>query len=185
MSTFAWIGGGAAAVAAVVGALYLAGFGGVVRVVGAITGALGDAAQWLRSWLRKPGNKTRGICLILAVTAMSLGLQSWQRGTVIIQQRADYTALKAKTDADLKTAAQQVEARDRTIAQFIKAAEEQMKLLELAKQQNRQALVEAEAARKRAAESEAKYQEAFNNKPPECTAALQLMAKACPSLEKY
>src|SRR5687768_10256663 len=100
MSMFAWIGGGAAALAAVVVILYFSGFGGVVRVVGAITGALGDGAQWLRAWLRKPGNKTRGVCLVLAVVAMSLGLQSWQRGTVIIQQRADYTALKVKTDAE-------------------------------------------------------------------------------------
>lgn len=185
MSIWTWIGGGAAALVAVVAALYFAGLGGVVKMVGAVTGALGDAAQWLRDWLRRPGNKTRGVCLALAVVSMCLGLQSWQRGTVIIQQRADYTALKERTDREREALVSEREARDRTILQFVKNAEEQMRLLELAKKQSAQYLAEAEAAKLRAAESEAKYQQAFNDKPPECTAALAVMARACPTLQGY
>lgn len=185
MNVFAWIGGGAAALVAVVAALYFAGFGGVVRAVGAVTGAIGDGAQWLRAWLRKPGNKTRGVCLVLAVVAMSLGMQSWQRGTVIIQQRADYTALKAKSKADLKTAADQVAARDRTIQKFTDLAAKQKLLLEQAARENQAAVEQMRRAQAEAAKSEAKYQAAFDARPPECEAALQVMAKACPTLKDY
>lgn len=185
MSIWTWIGGGAAAMALVVAALYFTGLSGVVSVVRAFFGALGDGAQWLRRWLKQPGNKTRGLCLVFAVISMGAGLQSWQRGTVIVQQRADYTALKSKTDAEREALAEQMQARDKTIAQFVRKAQEQMRLLDIAKAQSAQALAEAEAAKKRARESEAKYQEAFDNKPPECAAALQVMAKACPSLQGY
>lgn len=185
MSIWTWIVGGTAALAAVVAVLYFAGFGGVVRVVAAITGALGDGAQWLRQWLRKPGNKTRGICLVLAVAAMSLGLQSWQRGTVIVQQRADYTALKTKTDADLSAMAKSIRERDDRIAEFKALAARQMKLLEDARNENADAIARAREAQQRAAQSEAKYQEAFNSRTPECATALEVMARACPALKDY
>lgn len=185
MSIWTWIIGGTAGLAAVVAVLYFAGLGGVVRVVGAITGALGDWAQWLRDWLRRPGNKTRGICLVLAVAAMSFGLQSWQRGTVIIQQRADYTALKTKADADMAALADSIKLRDERIAEFKALADRQMELLEVARGENAEAIARARAAQQRAAESEAKYQEAFNNRTPECSTALEVMARACPALKEY
>lgn len=185
MNIWTWIIGGTAGLAAIVAVLYFAGFGGVVRVLGAITGALGDGAQWLRQWLRKPGNKTRGICLVLAVAAMSFGLQSWQRGTVIVQQRADYTALKSKTDAQLEEFAKSITARDERIAEFSALAARQIKLLEEAKLESAGAIARARAAQQRAAESEAKYQEAFNSRTPECATALEVMARACPTLSDY
>lgn len=166
-------------------AAYFAGLGGVVRVVRAVFDFLGDVAQALRAWLAKPGNKMRGLCAVFAFGFLAAGLQSWQRGTVIVQQRADYTALKEKTDAERADLQGRISERDRRIAQFIEYAEAQKRLLAQLQEQSAAAAAEAEKQRERAALSEAKYQEAFNARPPECEAALQVMAKACPTLKDY
>jgi predicted HicB family RNase H-like nuclease len=185
MKWFLWIGGGLAGTAAIVAVLYFLGFGGVVRVVRAILDFLGDLAQSLRDWLRRPGNKLRGLCAVFGFMFLAAGLQSWQRGTVIVQQRADYTALKDRTDSEREALQADIGARDKTIKQFTDLAERQKLLLEQAARENAAAVAAAEAQRRRAAESEAKYQEAFNARPPECESALQVMAKACPTLKDY
>lgn len=185
MKWFLWAGGAAAAVAAVVAAMYLMGLGGVVRVVRAAAGWLGDTAEALRQWLREPGNKTRGACVAFALLLLVAGLQSWQRGTVIIQQRADYVALQQKTDAERLNLSAQIGAREATIRKFTDLAEQQKQLLAEAKRQNALALEAAKAAQRRAAESESKYQAAFTQRPPECKAALEVMAQACPTLKDY
>lgn len=185
MDVVKWVAGGAAGLLLIVGALYLAGFGGVVKVVQAVLGFFGDSAQSMRKWLQVPGNKIRGLCAVFAVCFLAAGLQSWQRGTVIIQQRQDYTNAQAEWGLKFRALQADIEARDATIKRFTDLAKQQMELLDQAGRENQQALESAEAARRRAAESEAKYQEAFNQKPPECAAALQVMAKACPTLQGY
>ena len=185
MNTWLWIGGGVAALAGVVALLYFAGLGAVVKIIGAILGGIADAAQWLRAWLRKPGNKTRGVCLVLAFMAVSLGMQSWQRGTVIVQQRADYTALEERVALERAALQTELEARAETISQFVALAARQKALLAQARLQSAVALEEARKAREQAMESETKYQDAFMKRPPECKAALEVMAAACPSLSGY
>lgn len=185
MSWLWWVGGGAAAVAAIGGALYFFGLGGVAKVARSVFGALGDAADALRRWLREPGNKTRGLCAVFAVLFLAAGLQSWQRGTVIVQQRRDFTDLKSRTDAQAATFQQQIAARDRTIKQFMDLARRQKELLAQAAAQNAEVLAAARKAQARAAESEAKFQDVFLKRPPECRAALEVMAAACPTLKDY
>lgn len=185
MKWFLWIGGGLAGVSLVVAALYLLGLGGVVRVVKAVGDALGDLAQSLRAWLRKPGNKVRGLCAVFGFLFLAAGLQSWQRGTVIIQQRADYVALQQQSARDKATLAEQVAAREATIKRFVALAEQQKVLLAQAAKENELAVAAARAAAARAAQSEKKYQDAFLQRPPECKAALEVMAAACPTLQGY
>lgn len=185
MKWFLWIGGGLAGAAAIVGLLYFLGLGGVVRAVKAIGNFLGDLAESLRSWLRKPGNKLRGLCAVFGFLFLAAGLQSWQRGTVIIQQRADYVALQERTDQEKRTLAQQIADREATIKRFTDLAERQKDLLAQAARENEAALASAKLAAARAAESEQKYQEAFQQRPTECKAALEVMAAACPTLKDY
>lgn len=168
-----------------VGVLYLLGFGGVVRVVRAATGFLGDVAESLRRWLRTPGNKMRGLCAVFGFLFLAAGLQSWQRGTVIIQQRADYVALQERTAQEKRTLAQQVADREATIRRFTDLAERQKELLAQAALENEAALAAAKLAAARAAESEQKFQDAFQQRPTECKAALEVMAAACPTLKDY
>lgn len=184
MNWLAW-GGGAAALVAAGAALWFFGLGGVAKVLRSIFGALGDAAAWLRGWLQRPGNKTRGLCAVFAAASLCAGLQSWQRGTVIVQQRADYVALKDTTDAEKRTLSQQIADREATIATFTALAARQKQLLAQAALDNAAALALAYEAQREAAESEAKYQDAFLKRPPECKAALEVMAAACPALEGY
>lgn len=185
MNTWIWLGGGAAAVSAIVAILYFAGLGGIVRVFGAVFGFLGDTAQWLRQWLRRPGNKIRAVCLVLAIVAACAALQSWQRGTVIIQQRADFTALKERTDAERVLLLERIADREATIAEFVLLADRQKVLLDRARQENAEVAAEAARQRERAAKSEREFQDVFMKRPPECKAALDVMAAACPSLENY
>ena len=63
--------------------------------------------------------------------------------------------------------------------------ERQKDLLAQAARENEAALASAKLAAARAAESEQKYQEAFQQRPTECKAALEVMAAACPTLKDY
>lgn len=178
------VGGGTGALLAVL-ALHFFGLGGVLRVVRAVFDALGDAAAAVRDWLRNPGNKTRGIAGVCALGFAVAGLQSWQRGTVIVQQRADYVRLQQDRAADRTAYERDLGARDKAIAHFVRLAEEQLRLLEIAQQQAADALADAAKARAQALASEARWQEQYEQRPPECQAALQVMAKACPTLAEY
>ncbi len=180
-----WVGGGTAVVAALGAALYFFGLGGVAKVARSVFGALGDFADTVRSWLREPGNKTRGLCAVLALLFLGAGMQSWQRGTVIVQQRQDFTDLKTRTDAQAATYRKQIAARDRTIKQFMDLAERQKALLARAKLENAEALAAARKAQARAAASQKQFQDVFLKRPPECRAALEVMAAACPTLTDY
>ena len=180
-----WIGGGLVALVVVVGAAYALGLGGLLRVVRAVLDALGDAAKSAREWLAVPGNKTRFVCAAFALLFLAAGLQSWQRGTVIVQQRADYTRLKDDTGKERAGWAEKVGERDRTILHFAQLAEQQRRALDLLAEQNAQALKDAAQAKRQALEAEAKFEQEFASRPPACEAALQAMAKACPTLKGY
>lgn len=184
MNLSVWVGGAIAAVAAT-GAMYFMGLGGVVRVVRAIFDAIGDLAMAVRDWLRKPGNKIRGMCAVFALAFLAAGLQSWRRGTVIVQQRQDYVSLKDKTDRERQALLGQVTERERTIERFVQLARQQKELLDKARSESQAALDAARRAQELAAQSERKYQDAFMQRPPECKAALEVMAQACPTLKDY
>lgn len=185
MSWLWWIGGGTAALVLVLGLGYLLGLGGVVTVVKAVLGAMGDAAATFRRWLRIPGNKTRAFCGALALTCLVAGLQSWQRGTVIIQQRADYLALKDRTDLERAGFVRQLAEKQAVIDGFSRIAEQQRHNLDLLAIQNRQVLDEAERARSDAREQAAAFKDAYANRPADCTQALQALELACPTLRDY
>lgn len=188
MSAWMW-GGVGLAVAA--GAWFI-GLGSVASVLRSIMGALADWVRYARRWLSIPGNKMRMVFIGLALGFLAAGLQSWQRGTVIIQQRADYTRLQEQsawekeamtgTITDLHGA---VAARDRVIERFIELAEQQKDLLKVAADQAAAALSDAEHAKQAAAAAERRFQDEFDGRPPECEAALQVMARACPTLKGY
>lgn len=182
---WAQIGGIAAALIAVVAALYFFGLGGVLRVMRAVAGFFGDVAEGVRKWLKTPGNKVRGLCALFGFAFLAAGLQSWQRGTVIVQQRADYTALKEKTDAEKAELAGRIQTRDQRIAEFTALANRQKALLAQAQLESQAQIEALREAKRQAALSEAKYQEAFKNKTPECATALEVMARACPALSGY
>ena len=185
MKWILWAGGAGLAGIAVVAFAYLSGFSGVIRVVRAVLDFFGDTAQALRDWLRKPGNTVRGLCAVFAFGFLAAGMQSWQRGTVIVQQQADYVALRVKTDGEKAELQERIAAREATIAKFTELARQQKLLLEQAARDNAEAVAAARAAQDLAAQSERKYQDAFMQRPPECKAALEVMAAACPTLKGY
>ena len=171
---------------------WFVGLGSIAAMFRSILGALADWMKVSRTWLSVPGNKTRLLFVALAVGFLSAGLQSWQRGSVIIQQRADYGRLQERADWEKGIMTEQsdelhgaVAARDSVIQRFIDLAERQKELLRIASDQAAAAMTEAEAAKAAAADTERRYQEQFDNRPPECEAALQVMARACPTLKGY
>lgn len=180
----AWIWSAGAALVLVAVGWYF-GLGGLAKVGRAATGALGDWAAGAREWLRRPGNKLRAVCGALALVSLCAGLQSWQRGNVIIQQRADYVRLERDTGEQIGALRGDLALRDQAIARFTELARRQMELLEVARQEARDAMVEAERAKVEAAEARKRFDQRFDERPPECEAALQVMAKACPTLSDY
>ncbi|AWD92433.1 hypothetical protein [Xanthomonas phage Carpasina] len=176
----------------VVAALYLAGLGGVVRIVGAVFGFLGDSAQSLRVWLRRPGSKMKALRMLGTVAFIITGLIAWRRGEVIADQQVQYINLKTRAEeADKKASADrqillsQMSDRDKAISAFMAAADRQKELLDAATRASKDALRAVEAEKKRASASAKKYQSAFDDRPEECKAALSVMEKACPTLENY
>src|SRR5690606_13057708 len=99
----------------------------------------------------------------------------------IVQQRADYVRLQQDRAADRTAYERDLGERDKAIGHFVRLAEEQLRLLEIAQQQAADALADAAKARAQALASEARWQEQYEQRPPECQAALQVMAKACPT----
>lgn len=175
----------------VVGAWFI-GLGSVAAVLRSILGAFADWMRYARRWLSIPGNKMRLVFVGLALGFLAAGLQSWQRGTVIIQQRADYVRLQEQSEwekAALSSANEDLQgavgARDRVIQRFMELAEQQKMLLDVAASQAAAALSEAEAAKQAAADANRRFEQAFESRPEECKAALQVMARACPTLKDY
>lgn len=186
-----WVLGGVVAAALAVVAWFV-GLGSFVAIFRSILGALADWVKVARRWLSIPGNKTRLLFVALAVGFLSAGLQSWQRGSVIIQQRADYVRLQEQSEwekAALSSANEDLQgavgARDRVIQRFMELAEQQKMLLDVAASQAAAALSEAEAAKQAAADANRRFEQAFESRPEECKAALQVMARACPTLKDY
>ena len=187
-----WIAGGFAAVLAVGGLLYFFGFAAVLKLAGdAVRFVAGSISRFLK-WQRVPGNGTKSIAAVLAFMSLTFGIQSMQRGHVIIEQQGRYTSLeksKAQELADAERArlglVEEVSLRDQRIEEFRDLARQQMALLDQQKAENKDLAAEAAIARAAAAKSAAAYQREFQGKPPECAAALQVMAKACPTLQGY
>ena len=173
-------------------AAYFVGLAQLAKIVRTVLGALADWSVTAREWLRTPGNRMRLTCAALALLFLAAGLQSWQRGTVIVQQRADYVRLQEVTDWEKARLASEAEVllghvaeRDVVIARFIELADQQMALLRVAEAQAAAALAEAAAAKLAAEDAERRFQDAFEGRSPECEAALQVMAAACPTLQGY
>lgn len=175
-----------AIIALVVGGTgWAVGLGSLAQI--ARTG-LGVVADWLgrvRGWLRTPGNPLRATCAVLALACVAVGLQSWQRGSIIQHERAKYALEKERAKFRIESLSSSVSERDQAIARFTRLAETNRRLLEIASRQAEVALQDAERARVAAADSEQRFQDAFDRRPPECEAALQEMARACPALSDY
>lgn len=185
MNAFHGVLGGAGTLAVVVAVMYFAGFGGVVRVVRAVFDFLGDVAERARNWLREPGNKTRAMAGLFAFGFMAASLQSWHRGVELEQREAAHALVVTDLNGQLGTLRRALGDRDAIIARFRELADEQKRLLDQLAGQNAAAVAAAQAAREKAAETEAKFQAEFSRRPPECRTALEVMAKACPTLRDY
>lgn len=179
-----WVVG--ALIALAVGGIgWAIGLGNLAKIVRSGLGIVADGFGRMRAWLSTPGNPLRAACAVLALGCVAVGLQSWQRGSIIQHERARYALAQEQATFRIESLSSSVRERDATISRFITLAENNRRLLEIAAAQAEAALSDAERARRRAADSEQRFQEAFDNRPPECEAALRAMAQACPALSDY
>lgn len=167
------------------GAGWAVGLGNLAKIARTVLGIVSDWFGRAREWMRTPGNPLRAACAVLALACVAVGLQSWQRGSIIQHERAKYALEQERAKFRIEALSSSVRERDQAISRFITLAENNRRLLEIAAAQAEAALSDAERARRRAADSEQKFQEAFDNRPPECEAALRAMAQACPALSDY
>jgi len=180
-----WIVGGIAAVGIVGAALYFFGIAAVAKLFGDVVRFVAGSISRFLAWVRKPGNGTKAVCAVLAVASLTFGIQSMQRGIIIEDQREEYAELQDKTAREKQELADAVSLRDQRIQEFQELARQQIVLLNQLKAENAKVVAEAAAARLAAAKSNAAYQAAFQKRPPECKAALEVMANACSTLKDY
>lgn len=144
-----------------------------------------DTVRDFFNWLKKPGNKLKLVCAVLAFGTAIAAMQAYKAEQAIVvfqlQCEADKTGLQSTIAARDLTITEKNQALSKIEAN-LKA--EAAKLLEL---QSQNAALEAENKRKAAAaeKSAAAFQREYANKPPTCTAALEMMEAACPTLRDY
>ncbi|CAD0339473.1 hypothetical protein [Xanthomonas hortorum] len=144
------------------------------------------------TWLRKPGSRLKVVCALLAALLSIASLTSYRKGQQVIvvtrqvaQCQSDRTA--ALEAAQLKRAELERNNADKdaalaTIAAKLQAEAEKLRLL----QERNTGLRDKTEAAKAAADRSAKaFKHEYDQRPAECTAALQALAAACPSLGGY
>ena len=180
-----WIVGGLGATALVVAALYFFGVTAVVKLIGDVVRFVAETISAFLAWLKKPGSKLKAVCAVLAFMSLTFGIQSMNRGYTIVHQQEAYTLLEQKKATELAALATELSLRDQRIEEFRELARQQIALLDAQKLENKALVAEAAAARAAAAKSAAAFQREFDSKPPECAAALEVMANACSTLKDY
>lgn len=178
-----WLAGGGGLL--VVGALVALNPVLALKLLRSIGGLLLGALRGSIEWLRKPGHWIKALCAVLAMWAGIASITAYQarQHVIVVVQRCE---------ADKGALQLQITAREMTIAQKDQALTAIQETLEaeaakLRDLQARNAGLKAETAAAQAAaeKSAAAYQREFDNKPATCTAALNAMEAACPSLQDY
>ena len=137
-----------------------------------------DAIRTFFVWLRKPGSKLKALCAILATVSAWAGIAAFQAEQQIVlitkQCETDKGGLR-DTIKNKDEALAEITAR-LTIEAF------KMRMLQAA---NKPLLAENNKKAEAAKVSATAFKNEFNKKPPSCTAALEAMEAACPTLREY
>lgn len=144
-----------------------------------------DTIRDFFEWLRKPGAKLKVLVAVLAFVTAIAAMRAYEAEQRIV-------VITANCERDKGGLQDTIDARDLTITQKdaalaeitdkLEAEAEKLKLL-----QGRNAALAAENAKKAAAaeKSAEAFNREFDNKPPSCAAALEMMEAACPTLTDY
>lgn len=153
-------------------------------VLGWVTGLL--------VWLRKPGSVLKSCCAVLAVVCAIAALSSYrqaQRVIVVTRQYAQCEAdKKAVLDAALLKRAElesNVADKDAALREIARRLQAEADNLAKLQARNLALRAETEAATAAAARSAQAFQQQYDQRPVECSAALRAMAQACPTLGGY
>jgi hypothetical protein len=156
-------------------------WGAIVAAVTFVVGALRDFFVWLR----KPGNKIKFACAVLAFITAIAAMRAYEAEQQIVlvtaacdEAKGDLTETIGARDLTIAQKNQALGDIERTLnAEAAKLRELQLQNVALAAENERKALaaeVSAEAFRRE-----------FNRKPATCSAALEAMEAACPTLRDY
>lgn len=166
--------------------------GDLLKFFNAAIGFVAACATGILTWLRSPGSVLKLCCAGLALGLAVACLASWrqsQRVVVITKQVAQCEAdRKAAADAaELKRAELQSNVADlqaalANVAEKLGVEAEKLRALQ---ERNVALRARTEAAKAAADKSARAFQQEYDARPPECNAALQAMAAACPALGGY
>lgn len=155
------------------------------RLVTGLAGLVMDLAVEAVQWLRRPGNKLKAVCALLAIASLIAGLNSYTRGIKINELRNRIVFVTTQCEADTAALQDDVDARDEQLAKIatsLRAEAEKLEALEA----EASAALKSLAERLEAAEREgAAWRDRYNERPDTCRAALELLDSACPALEGY
>lgn len=152
---------------------------------------LGWATGFLQ-WLRRPGSILKSCCAVLAVICFFAALSSYRQGQQVIVVTRQYAQCeadrKAAADAallqraELESNVADKDAALRDVATRLQAEADKMAKLQAS---NAALRAETQLAKAKADSSAKAFQQIYDQRPVECSAALKAMAQACPTLGGY
>lgn len=159
-----------------------------LRLGSAVVGFMLDAARNLVVWLRKPGNKLKAMCAVLAMVAAIACLTSYQKNQsfLVVTQQLD----TVRAEAGLaKTRIGELEATLATYREqerlYAEAQRKRTAALLLAQQQNEAALSVIEKQRAESERSNRAWWQAYAKRPDACKAAQEALDVACATVGEF
>lgn len=178
-----WLAGGGIALALV--AFAVLNPPSALKLVSAISGFVIDAVRDLVQWLRRPGNKLKAVCAVLALATAIACLTSYQKNQrilVVTEERAADARKFAAREAELQAVISTFKQQEIDFETAVRA--EATRLLE-ARAQSAAATAEVKRRQEAAEKSAAAFKREAANKPDTCKAALKALEAACPTLRDY
>ena len=189
-----WLAG-AGGIAVAVAAFAVLNPVAAVRLASSLAGLAADSLRGITEWLRKPGNKLKAACALLAALAAIGALLSYDlnREITIVRVERD-TAVRERGAAigERDTARTRLSELEGTLAtyreqeqQFAAIQRQRTQQLERVQQQNVAALAEIDRLRAQAEASDRAWWRVYQGRSDVCRAAEEALDVACAEVGKF
>lgn len=150
----------------------------VWSAVVAVVVFLVDTIRSFFEWIKKPGNKLKALCAMLATVT------AWA-GIVAFQAEQQIVLITAQCETDKGGLRDTIKSKDEALAEITARLTIEAFKMRMLQAANKPLLAENNKKAEAARVSASAFKNEFNKKPPSCAAALEAMEAACPTLREY
>lgn len=189
-----WLAGAGGIVAAIVAFAVLNPLA-AARLASSLAGLAADSLRGITEWLRKPGNKLKATCALLAALAAIGALLSYdlnRRVTIVTVERDTAVRERGAAIGERDSARTRLSELEGTLAtyrlqeqQFADIQRQRTQQLERAQQQNVAALAEIDRLRAQAEASDRAWWRVYQGRSDVCRAAEEALDVACAEVGKF